>query len=65
LKKSLQVANYTGTKGIGLSAQTTPDKFGKALYEWLNQNLKNQSIHFVFSGAGGLNIGFPHDAEKL
>ncbi|MFT7158432.1 MAG: DNA (cytosine-5)-methyltransferase 1 [Parvicella sp.] len=51
------------TKALGLSTKNpTPDKFGKALYKWSKSELKKPvNTLCLFSGAGGLDIGF-HDA---
>lgn len=48
---------------LGLSDKIpTPDKFGKALYEWSKSEIKTPvNTLCLFSGAGGLDIGF-HDA---
>ena len=51
------------TKALGLTTKNpTPDKFGKALYKWSKSELKKTvNTLCLFSGAGGLDIGF-HDA---
>ena len=51
------------TKALGLITKNpTPDKFGKALYKWSKSELKKTvNTLCLFSGAGGLDIGF-HDA---
>jgi DNA (cytosine-5)-methyltransferase 1 len=48
---------------LGLSIKNaTPDKFGKALYKWAKSEIKKPiNTLCLFSGAGGLDIGF-HDS---
>lgn len=49
--------------GLGISEiEGSPDTFGKKLYKWASDSIKKQiNTLCLFSGAGGLDIGF-HDA---
>lgn len=56
--------NYSElTSAFGVaSVNPTPDEFGKNLYKWAKSNqIKQINTLCLFSGAGGLDIGF-HDA---
>lgn len=50
-------------EALGISTKTpSPDEFGKALYKWSKSELSEPiNTLCLFSGAGGLDIGF-HDA---
>lgn len=44
----------------------TPDKFGKKIFEWIkNSNSKSVPTLSLFSGAGGLDIGFENSGFNI
>lgn len=52
--------------GISNTDYLTPDEFGKALKKWANATLtKKINVVALFSGAGGLDIGFCDAGFKL